>query len=184
MHIPTPAEIRAMRESLSMTQTDLAARAGISQSMIARIEAGSVDPRVSTLQKLVSVLNIAERSVIPAAQVMHTPVLAVHPDDQITNAVDLMSANGVSQLPVLLEGVPVGCISEAALLSALEEQRQHRSHVYCVRDFMEPSFPTVPPEMDIETIQHILQQHHAVLVVEAGKVQGVITKHDLIALIV
>ena len=184
MHIPTPAEIRAMRESLSMTQTDLAARAGISQSMIARIEAGSVDPRVSTLQKLISVLNIAERSVIPASQVMHTPVIFVTPDDQVTTAVDLMSTHGISQLPVLNDGVPVGCISETVLLSTLEEQRQHRSHVSSIREIMEPSFPTVPPEMDIETVQHILQQHHAVLVVDAGKVQGVITKHDLFSLIV
>jgi predicted transcriptional regulator len=38
--------------------------------------------------------------------------------------------------------------------------------------------------MDVETILHILQQNHAVLVVEAGRVQGVVTKHDLISLIV
>jgi predicted transcriptional regulator len=184
MHIPTPAEIRAMREKFSMTQADLAGRAGISQSMVARIEAGSVDPRVSTLQRIVAILNIAERSVITAAQVMHTPVIGVSPDDPITNAVELMERHGVSQLPVLREGVPVGCISEAALLSALEEQQLHRSHPYHVEEFMEPSFPAVPPEMDVETILHILQQHHAVLVVEAGRVQGVVTKHDLISLIV
>jgi predicted transcriptional regulator len=184
MHIPTPAEIRAMREKFSLTQAELAGRAGISQSMIARIEAGSVDPRVSTLQRIVSVLNVAERSVITAAQVMHTPVIGVGPGDPITRAVDLMGQNGVSQLPVLSDGVPVGCISEAALLTALEEQQLHRTHPYLVQEFMEPSFPTVPPEMDVETILHILQQHHAVLVAEAGRVQGVITKHDLISLIV
>jgi predicted transcriptional regulator len=184
MHIPTPTEVRAMREKLSMTQAELASRAGVSQSMIARIEAGSVDPRVSTLHKIVSVLNIAERSVITAAQVMHTPVLAVEPDHQITNAVDLMGRNGISQLPVIQDGVPVGCISEAALLSALDDQQSHKQNTYLVRDFMEPSFPTVPPEMDVETVLHILQKRHAVLVVEAGRVQGLITKHDLISLIV
>ena len=49
MHIPTPEELRARREALGMKQTELAKRAGISQSMVARIEAGNVDPRVSTL---------------------------------------------------------------------------------------------------------------------------------------
>ena len=184
MHIPTPVEIRAMREKFSMTQADLAGRAGISQSMVARIEAGSVDPRVSTLQRIIAVLNAAKRSVITAAQVMHTPVHAVHPDDPITSAVDLMGRNGISQLPVIRDGVPVGCISEAALLTALEEQQLHRGQTYVVQNFLESSFPTVPPEMDVETIMHILQQHQAVLVVEAGKVQGVVTKHDLISLIV
>ncbi len=176
-----------MREKCSMTQADLAGRAGISQSMVARIEAGSVDPRVSTLQRLIAALN-AERSVsrsgVTAAQVMHTPVIGVNPDDPITSAVDLMAQNGISQLPVLGDGIPVGCISEAALLSALEEQHLHHAHPSVVRKFMEPSFPTVPPEMDVETILHILQQHHAVLVVDGGRVQGVVTKHDLISLIV
>ena len=184
MHIPTAAEIRAMREKYSMTQKDLAERAGVSQSMIARIESGSVDPRVSTLRRIVEVLNFLKCSGVTAAQVMHTPVLSVHPEDQVTGVVELMGRNGISQLPVLRNGVPVGCISETALLSAVEEPQLHRSHTCQVQDFMQPSFPTVPPEMDVETILHILQEHHAVLVVEDGMVQGVVTKHDLISLIV
>ena len=50
MHIPTPEELRTRREALGLKQTELAKRAGISQSMVARIEAGNVDPRVSTLK--------------------------------------------------------------------------------------------------------------------------------------
>ena len=38
--------------------------------------------------------------------------------------------------------------------------------------------------MDVETVINILQQNHAVLVVEGRLVIGVITKHDLISLIV
>jgi predicted transcriptional regulator len=48
---------------------------------------------------------------------------------------------------------------------------------------MEPGFPTVPPIAPIDTIVHLLHHNHAVIVVEQGKVQGVITKHDLISLI-
>jgi predicted transcriptional regulator len=48
---------------------------------------------------------------------------------------------------------------------------------------MESGFPTVPPDMDVETVINILQQNHAVLVVEGKIVKGVITKHDLISLI-
>jgi len=43
MHIPTPEEIRARRELLGLKQAELAEKAGISQSMVARIEKGSVD---------------------------------------------------------------------------------------------------------------------------------------------
>jgi predicted transcriptional regulator len=48
---------------------------------------------------------------------------------------------------------------------------------------MEPGFPTVSPDTDIETVVSILHNNHAVLVMESGKVNGVITKHDLISLI-
>jgi len=101
MHVPTPEEIRARRELLGMKQADLAEKAGISQSMVARIERGSVDPRVSTLRKIVGVLNAMEKPRVTAARVMHTPVICVGIDDPITRAADIMEKHGISQVPVL-----------------------------------------------------------------------------------
>lgn len=184
MHIPTPDELKARREALGIRQTELAARAGISQSMVARIEAGSVDPRTSTLVKIVHVLNTAQKSRMTAAHVMHTPVISVQASEPVTRAVEIMNLNNVSQIPVVEDGVPVGCISESAIVSVIEEQSAHRGHGLAVKNFMEPGFPTVPPGMDIETVVRILQNHHAVLVMDAGIVIGVITKHDLISLII
>jgi predicted transcriptional regulator len=183
MHIPTPEELRSRRETLGIKQTDLARRAGISQSMVARIEAGNVDPRVSTLNKIIVVLNSAEPRTILASQIMHTPVLSVRPQETILRAVEIFEKNNISQLPVIENGIPVGCISEAVIVKAIEQQRMHRTHYILVKDFMEASFPTVPPDMDVETVINILQQNHAVLVVEGRTVRGVITKHDLISLI-
>ncbi|MDO8841516.1 CBS domain-containing protein [Methanocalculus sp.] len=184
MHIPAPEEIRSARRRIGMTQAELAKRAGISQSMIARIERGSVDPRVSTLRLIIDVLTTAELPVIIAANLMHAPVESVSPDDSILSAVEKMDKMAFSQLPVLKEGVPVGCISEAAILSAIGEQRNQKGYHPKVRDYMEASFPTVPPEIEIETVVGILEQHHAVLVMKEGRVEGVITKHDLISLII
>ena len=183
MHIPTPDEIRSRREMLGMKQTEIAKRAGISQSMVARIEAGNVDPRVSTLNKIIVVLNSAEKKRITASQIMHTPVIAVHPHDSITRTLDIFEKNNISQLPVIDNDVPVGCISESVIVKAIGQQRLHKVQPLYVRDFIEPGFPTVPPDMDIETVIDILQQNHAVLVIDGGAVRGVITKHDLISLI-
>lgn len=183
MQIPTPAELKSKRVMLGLRQSDVAKAASISQSMVARIEAGTVDPRVSTLTKIVEVLKKAERSAITAVDFMHTPVLSVAPADTVTRAVELMEHNSISQIPVIEEGVPVGCISESAIINAIEEGRLQKHHANMVRDFMEEGFPTVPPSVDIDSVVHILQHHHAVLVVEKGKVIGVITKHDLISLV-
>jgi len=184
MHIPTPEELRSRREALGMRQTELAKQAGISQSMVARIEAGNVDPRVSTLNKILIVLNSAEPKKMRAAQIMHSPVISVQPQDVISRAVDIFEKNNISQLPVIERGIAVGCISESVIVKAIEQQRLHRTHLFFVKDFMETGFPTVPPDMDVETVINILQQNHAVLVVEGRAVKGVITKHDLISLIV
>jgi predicted transcriptional regulator len=183
MHIPTPDELRSRREILDMKQTELARRAGISQSMVARIEAGGVDPRVSTLNKIINVLNSADQKRITAVQIMHTPVISVNPADTVSRALDIFEKNNISQLPVIDRGVPVGCISEAVIVKAIEQQRLHKVQPFYVGDFTEPGFPSVPPDMDVETVVNILQQNHAVLVIDGGVVLGVITKHDLISLI-
>ena len=184
MHIPTPDELKARREMLGLRQTEVAGLAGISQSMVARIEAGSVDPRVSTLSRIVQVLNAAEKPRMIASQVMHSPVLSVAPDDTIARAVDIMDQKNISQLPVISDGVPVGCISESAIVGAIEAGSTGRNQDIEVKKFMEPGFPAVPPDMDIDTVVRILQKHHAVLVMEEGRVRGVITKHDILSLII
>lgn len=183
MHIPTAPEIRAKRVMLGLRQTDVAKQAGISQSMIARIEAGTVDPRVSTLRKIVEILQKAETSTVTAADLMHMPVLSVTPDDSIPTAVRIMEQYGISQVPVIEEGVPVGCISESAIINAMEEGKLTKTQQHSVMDFMEEGFPTIPPSLDLDSIVHLLHSHHAVLVVDKGKVVGVITKHNLLSLI-
>jgi predicted transcriptional regulator len=184
MHIPTPEELKARREMLGIRQAELADRAGISQSMVARIEARSVHTRMSTLVKIVQVLNEAQKPRMTAAHVMHSPVFSVKPEDPITRAVEIMDGKNISQLPVIHDGVPIGCISEAAIVTALEERAAAKDHDLVVSHFLEPGFPTVPPGIDIETVVKILQKNHAVLVMEEGTVRGVITKHDLISLII
>ena len=182
MHIPTPEESRARRMKLGLTQTELATMAGLSQSMIARIESDSVDPRVSTLRKIVEVLSESGKPPYRAKDVMHREVYRVEAGDPISRAVEIMETNDVSQLPVIDGGVPVGCISESAIVSALEEGGLHGSGSRAVREFMEPGFPTVPMETDVRDVVHLLRENHAVLVVDGGRVAGVITKHDLIPL--
>jgi transcriptional regulator with XRE-family HTH domain len=45
------------RKQLRMSQTAVAARMGTSQSSLARIEAGDIDPRISTVERLALALG-------------------------------------------------------------------------------------------------------------------------------
>lgn len=56
--IRTPGDwIRALRNYLRMTQTELAKRVGITQANLVRIEAGKVDPQVSTIRRIYQALS-------------------------------------------------------------------------------------------------------------------------------
>lgn len=180
MNIPTSAEIREKRIKAGLTQSDVAARAGFSQSMIARIEAGTVDPRASTLRRIVTILNESVTQRTSAGDIMTAPVISVPPEETIEKTVDVMEKYGISQVPVVKHGVPIGCVSESAIIGAMENGTIQRTMKNSVTDIMEEGFPTVPPSEHIDTIVHSLRNHHAVLVMNKGKVVGVITKHDCI----
>lgn len=183
MHTPDSEEIREKRIELGLTQSEVAEKSGLSQSMIARIESGTVDPRVSTIRKIVDVLNQEEVSVITAGDMMHSPVISVPADETLAKTVSIMENYGISQIPVLENGVAVGCISESAIINAMDEGRIQKIQLHIVSDFMEDGFPTIPRSTTMDTIIHLLHNNHAILVAEKGKVVGVITKHDLIGMI-
>ena len=51
------AELAANRQRLGLSQTEVAARMGTSQSAVARLEAGPADLRVSTLERYAAALG-------------------------------------------------------------------------------------------------------------------------------
>ena len=53
MKFTTGSHIRRWRKSLEITQTKLSDMSGVAQSVIAKIENEIVDPRASTLRKIV-----------------------------------------------------------------------------------------------------------------------------------
>lgn len=52
------ARLAHARKAANLTQAELAERAGLSRMTVQRLESGSLDPRLSTLQELVRVLNM------------------------------------------------------------------------------------------------------------------------------
>ena len=50
-------ELAAARREASLSQTEVAARMGTSQSVVARLESGQIDARLSTLQRYAAALG-------------------------------------------------------------------------------------------------------------------------------
>ena len=51
--------VREVRESLFVTQAELAQRAGMSESTLSRIETGQQAPRISTVRRIAEALGVA-----------------------------------------------------------------------------------------------------------------------------
>ncbi|MFB6072593.1 MAG: CBS domain-containing protein [Halobacterium sp.] len=176
MHLPTPKDLRERRTSLELTQSELADRAGVSQPLIARIEGGDVDPRLSTLRRIVEALDEVEGDVVRAGNLMHEDVVSVAPDDAVKDAVQKMQDADYSQLPVITNGVPVGSISDSDVVHAGEDVGDH-----AVREVMSESFPTVSKDATLDEISSLLDHYKAVMVTEDGETVGIITQADVAA---
>lgn len=82
--------LRYAREKAGLTQRQLAERAGVPQSTIGRIECGLVDPRISTLDRLLKVcgfeLDVTMRRGIGVDRTQFREQLATSPDERLARA--------------------------------------------------------------------------------------------------
>ncbi|MDH5443063.1 MAG: CBS domain-containing protein [Candidatus Hadarchaeaceae archaeon] len=185
MRILRLSEVKAMRTRLGLSQKQLAELAGVTQAYISKIEARTVDPRVSTLEKISKALERATAMEKRAnvGQIMTSPIVAVKSDDRVDKAIHLMKSYDISQLPVLDEEVQVGSISEATVMQRIASgENMARLLKRNVRDIMENSFPTVSKDTDIDVVYSLLEHEPAIIVVAHGKVTGIVTKADLFKL--
>ncbi len=149
----------------------------MSQSLIARIERGDVNPRISTLKRILAVLEEAMKTKDTAENVMTSPVITVSPDDSVTTAIAIMDRYGISQLPVVdKDGHVIGTVLESTILKAVF----NRGVKLKIRDVMEPPLPMVSPSTSIDVVVKLLEEYPAVLVVDRGELKGIITKIDII----
>ncbi len=176
MELPTPQDLRERRNAIGLTQSELADRADVSQPLIARIEGGDVDPRLSTLRRIVQALEAAEGDVTRARDLMNPEVVSVAPDDAVREAERVMEAEAYSQLPVVQGGIPVGSISHGDVIRAGEDVGE-----YPVSEVMSESFPTVGPDATVDEVQNLLDYYKAVIVTDGGETVGIITQADVAA---
>jgi len=182
-----------MRLKAGLTQAELAKMAGVSQSLIARIESGSVDPRLSTLKKIIGVLTstaMAEHAISEILKMKNKEfelpkLVFVKPKDKVEKAIHLMKKFDISQLPVLDDTLkPVGSITERNLMMALSLYGKDLLTMD-VEKVMEESFPIVGIDSKLSEVYSLfLGGNDAVLVTEKGRVVGILTKIDILTYLI
>jgi predicted transcriptional regulator len=114
---PSLEDIAKKRRALGLKQTELAKLAGVSQSLIAKLESGKIDSSYTKVKTIFDVLDRLEaKTKIQEEKVSPNEVIGIQKDEPISRVVKLMKAHGYSQIPVFDGKQSVGSISEKTIL--------------------------------------------------------------------
>lgn len=105
-------------------------------------------------------------------------LIAVSPSDLVSTTLAKMNELGLTQVPVLEDGKPVGSLRENHLLNKVFSDRDLLDAP--VSEVMEKSFPTVDVDDDVNVVSRKLRTSPAVLIEEYGRITGIITRLDLL----
>ena len=105
-------------------------------------------------------------------------LISVSPDETVAEALERMTSNGVTQLPVLDGHTSVGSIRESAVLTKLLANRELMEAK--VSEVMDKSFPVVDVDTNLAEIKSKLQRHPAVLIEDFKRITGIITRSDVL----
>jgi len=107
------------------------------------------------------------------------PVVRVAPGASVRQALGLMALHDVSQLPVMEGSNCIGSVSDWSLSQkSLENPKLLDS---AVSDIMESPFPVIAGDQPVDSVVKLLSKSNpAVLVRENGKVEGIVTRSDML----
>ncbi|HIH11866.1 TPA: CBS domain-containing protein [Candidatus Woesearchaeota archaeon] len=173
-------QIRHLRKKYHLSQKDLAQRAGVSQSLIAKIESGSLDPTFTKAQHIFTALEkLQDTREVKAKQIMNTKVLIAGSHESLREIIKRMKNKGISQVPVMEKGKVVGMISENTILFKIAEHPT-RINTLTAGEVMDNVPPIVGMETGLQTLLYLLQEFPVVLVAEKGETKGIISKTDVL----
>jgi cystathionine beta-synthase len=106
-------------------------------------------------------------------------LIAVAPETSVEEAIELIYAHGISQLPVIRAGQGVGSIQEVTLARILHDRAQVAD--VAVEAVMARALPQVAISTHLdEAYRLLLAGNTGVLVTDGGQVIDIITRIDLV----
>lgn len=182
---PPIQDIAKRRRQVGLKQSELAKATGVSQSLIAKLEAGTIDSSYTTVKTIFDVLDRLEfKNKIQAEKILHNEVVTIQKNEPISKVVKLMKDHGYSQVPVFDGKQSVGSVSEKTILrQILAGKDLEQISSLPTEQIMEEAFPQINEDAPLSLISSLLQTYSAVLVSKRGSVIGIITKADLLRML-
>lgn len=173
-------QLKSLRVTKGLTQAELANNCGLSQSLIARIENGTVDPRFSTMQKISEALQ----QKLLARSFMSHPVIFATSNYSLVDAIKDMKKFNISQMPVMEKGKQIGSLVDSEILKRTDLVHPASLESQDVLSVMGDPFPYVEEEDELELVIKLLQDNAAVVVTSKNAISGIITRADVLGVVV
>lgn len=196
--LPELSKIREIRKKLNLSQRELASKAGVSQSLIAKIESGSIDPSFIKVRQIFDAFDEEIRrqkiegkeigNQLTVYDLASKGVISVSTNQIVGEVVDRMMKGRFTQLPVMDGDRVVGSITDDRIRGYTIDETRSGSKTYdevmetFVGDIMEPPFSILNDDTSIELASLHLQREEAVLVSRKGVIVGILTSADFLDL--
>jgi cystathionine beta-synthase len=106
-------------------------------------------------------------------------IVTARPEMKVREVIGTLRSLGISQLPVLADDRLLGIVHEVDLLHHLVSGQGTLDSP--IQDLVESDYATVSPDTKIELLQSVLNEAKLAIVLDAGKMVGIVTKIDLIS---
>jgi len=185
MVFPDLSQIKKRRQRLLISEKTLAESSGVSQSTIAKIEYGSINPSYDIVSRIFSALDEIEaeinskKGVLKCSDIMTKKVIMLEPNDNVKKAVNAFKNFSISQLPVMENGKLIGKITTDIVYKSLLKIPQKKLFSMLISDIMQESFPVLYKDVSVENAFPLFNETDAVLLADKGNIVGIITKEDI-----
>ncbi len=183
--LPDVSEIRDMRKSLGLTQSELAEMAKISRTSLVKLENGQAKLSYETVKRIFDELealrNIRKGSLIDTVTLasIHTPqFVGLDVNTSMNDVYVRIHETGFSQFVVTDSGKIVGSITDKKAIGALSKLGNDvQDHI--VGEFMDDSFPILSENTPVVKALPLILSYQAVLTAGMGKDIGIVTNNDV-----
>lgn len=187
-----------MRKRLGLSQRELASLTGVSQSLIAKIERGSIDPSYSNVRRILfafedvlrkrKVEGVRSGAQLTVGDLATKGVISVSPDQTVGEATERMMKGRFTQLPVMVGEKVIGALTDDRLRDYTIEATKNRTKSYeevmrtRIDEMMGEPFPILSEDTPIDVASLHLQREEAILISRKGAIIGILTSADFLNL--
>lgn len=105
-------------------------------------------------------------------------IVFVHPGTSVKEVLKIIQENGYSNIPVMQDRRPLGCIRENRLMSKLLRKPELLNST--AENVLDECFPILDAKTDISEVKEFLKDNPAILVSDFGRITDIITRYDLL----